>query len=48
MGGRLLVNITDLILDTFSVSRLVSTSCLFIVNKRVNTACEREELVKGE
>ena len=33
-----------LILDTFSVSRLVSVSCRFIVRRRVKTACEREEL----
>ena len=33
-----------LIRDTFSVSRFVSTSCLFIVRRSVKTACEREDL----
>lgn len=35
---------TDLIRETFSVSRFVSLSCRFIVRRRVKTACEREEL----
>lgn len=35
---------THLIRDTFSVSKFVSTSCLFIVNSSVNTACDREEV----
>jgi hypothetical protein len=30
--------------ETFSVSRFVSTSCRFMVRRRVNTACERDEL----
>jgi hypothetical protein len=33
---------THLIRDTFSVSRFVSLSCLFIVSSSVNTACDRE------
>ena len=37
---------TRLMRDTFSVSRLVSTSCLFIVRRRVKTACERDELLR--
>lgn len=37
----------DLIRDTFSVSRFVSTSCLFMVNSRVNTAWDRDDLSKG-
>lgn len=32
--------------ETFSVSRLVSVSCRFIVRRSVKTACEREELKK--
>lgn len=35
---------THLIRETFSVSRLVSTSCRFAVNMSVNTACERDEV----
>ena len=35
---------TNLILDTFSVSMFVPTSCLFMLRRRVKTACEREDL----
>ena len=38
----------DLILDTFSVSIFVSTSCLFIDKRRVKTACERDDLFEHE
>lgn len=33
--------------DTFSVSKFVSGSCRFMVRRRVNTACERDELDRG-
>ena len=35
---------TDLMRETFSVSRLVSVSWRFMVRSNVKTACEREEL----
>jgi hypothetical protein len=37
-----------LIRETFSVSRFVSTSCRLIVRRSVNTACDRDDLVKRE
>ena len=33
--------------ETFSVSKFVSGSCRFMVRRRVNTACERDDLDSG-